>query len=52
MNTWADELLMSSRPFNLSVLPLKEASRQNAFTRNVRELRASEKHTVKSFFNC
>lgn len=28
MNTWADELLMSSRLFNPSVLPLKEADRQ------------------------
>lgn len=28
MNTWANELLMSSRPFSLSVLPLKEAGRQ------------------------
>lgn len=28
MNTWADELLMSSRLFNPSVLLLKEADRQ------------------------
>lgn len=28
MNTWADELLMSSRLFNPSVLWLKEADRQ------------------------
>lgn len=28
MNTWANELLMSSRRFNPSVLPLKEADRQ------------------------
>lgn len=29
-NTWANELLMSSCPFSLSVLPLKEADRQRS----------------------
>lgn len=44
MNTWADELLMSSRLLNPSVLPLKEADVQKAFRRNVRGRRASRGH--------
>lgn len=51
MNTWANELLMSSRRFNPSVLPLKEADRQKAFTRHVRGWRASKGHSSQLIFS-
>ncbi len=52
MNTWANELLMSSRRLNPSVLPLKEADRQRPLLvmygggGHLRDI------AVNSFFHC